>query len=87
MELNKISKYLVSRWNGHFQDVSRHKKIDDLRRYLITCFKGQGYKSIGIYVKVAEIPDNLCNDEILRIVSQIEKDFEIKNNDENARTK
>ena len=72
---NRLSKFCITKKTGMYGGVNRATDLSDLRREILSRTNGNGKKSIGVYVKIAELPDNISEPEVFELLCRIEKDY------------
>lgn len=55
--------------------VRRAKNIEELKTCVCDRIRGKGNRAMGIYVKIAEFPDDITLSEVYSLVNQINADY------------
>ena len=79
----RLSKYLISFYHRRF---CRTLRANDCKKLKLILSQPKNYddnKTIGVYIKIAEIPSNSSSYEIDHLTEQIKEDFEKETQGEN----
>ena len=72
---NKLSRFCITKKAGFWGGFNRARTLSDLKQNILQRNKGNGNKSIGVYVKIAELPDDISNSEVDKLIEDIGKDY------------
>ena len=74
---NKLSKFVVTKKARSIYDsgVRRAKTLQELKLCISARTHGEGNHAIGVYVKIAELPDDVNERDIDRLITDIGVDY------------
>ena len=74
---NKLSKFCVTKKarSAYDSGVRRAKTLQELRQCIVGRIGGEGNHSIGVYIKVAELPDDISERDVDRLIANIGADY------------
>ena len=77
---NKLSKFCVTKKarSAYDSGVRRAKTLQELKQCIMGRISGNGNHSIGVYVKIAELPDDISERDVDRLVHDISVDYKDK---------